>query len=146
MRTIVLVAALAATVPTGVLAQTPQAGAAERRSVAGPVIGGILGGGVGFVAGALVAGAIANEECDVEDLGCLIWSLFVGAEIGEAALLPVGVHIGGGRRGDFVLELVTAAGIGALGLGMTAAVNDPAPLVVVPVLQVLVATVIETRR
>lgn len=152
MRPLVLAAALAAMAAPAVPAQMPTPQPAEPRPVAGPVIGGILAGGVGFLGGALIAGTIAergigsSEGCPTDDLGCLIWSILAGAEIGEAIMLPIGVHLGGGRRGNFPLELLASVAIGAAGLGMTALVNDPAPLVAVPILQVIVGTVIEVRR
>lgn len=154
MRPLVLAAALAAMAAPAVPAQLPQPQPqrAEPRPVAGPVIGGILAGGVGFLGGALIAGTIAERGigssggCPTDDLGCLIWSILAGAEIGEAIMLPIGVHLGGGRRGNFPLELLASVAIGAAGLGMAALVNDPAPLVVVPILQVIVGTVIEVRR
>lgn len=152
MRPLVLAAALAAMTAPAVPAQLPPPQRAEPRRVAGPVIGGILAGGVGFLGGALIAGTIAERGigssggCATDDVECLIWSILAGAEIGEAIMLPVGVHLGGGRRGNFPLELLASVAVGAAGLGMTALVNDPAPLVVVPILQVIVGTVIEVRR
>ncbi|HEX9582494.1 MAG TPA: hypothetical protein VF970_15425 [Gemmatimonadales bacterium] len=124
---------------------------AARSSVAGPVLGGILGGSVGLVAGAFVGGSLAEgglgswRGCANEDLGCLLGSILIGAAIGEAALLPVGAHLGGGRRGRFAQELLVSAGIAALGVAATAATVEPAFLIPVPILQLWAVTLLERR-
>jgi hypothetical protein len=124
---------------------------APQPAVGWPIAGGALAGTAGFFAGALVGGSIADggifgeEGCDVEDLGCLINGILAGAAIGESILLPVGVHLGNGRRGNFPVGLVTSMGLAGLGVAAAYAVNDPAPLVPAAVVQLVVGVLLERK-
>jgi hypothetical protein len=129
----------------------PPAQSTASRSVAVPVAGGILAGGAGFIAGAFAGGALVEggigswTGCDNEDLSCLLNGILIGAAIGEATFLPVGAHLGGGRRGNFLQEFLASSVIAAAGLAMTYATAEPAVLIPVPILQILAVTVIEAR-
>ncbi|HXV85757.1 MAG TPA: hypothetical protein VD793_03610 [Gemmatimonadales bacterium] len=163
MRHTLSVALTAAVLPAAVHAQwlrdvpgawaqpggTPAAQAVDtagRPGVAGPVVGGLLGGGIGLIAGAMGGGALAEggvgswSGCDNEDLGCLLSSILIGAAIGEAALLPAGAHLGSGGRGSLAAKLLVSAGIAAVGVAVTAATVEPAYLIPVPVFQLWAVT------
>jgi hypothetical protein len=129
-----------------------QAGAlAPQPGVGWPIAGGVLAGTAGFFAGAVIAGNIAEggifgeEGCGVEDLGCLINGILAGAAIGESILLPVGIHLGNGRRGNLPLGLVTSLGLAGLGVAGAAGVDDPWPLVPAAVAQLVVGVLLERR-
>ena len=123
-----------------------QAGSiAPEPSVGWPIAGGLLGGSVGFWAGLFIAGSIADKNCDNEDLSCLLTGILAGAAIGESVLLPVGIHLGNRRRGNFPLGLAASIGIAGLGVAATAATAEPAFLVPAAVGQMVVGVLLERR-
>lgn len=119
--------------------------ATHRPSVGRPILGGLLGGSVGFWSGLFIAGNIAEENCDNEDINCLLTSILAGAAIGESVLMPVGIHLGNGRRGNLPLGLLASAGIAGLGIAATAATAEPAFLVSAAVGQLVVGVWVERR-
>jgi hypothetical protein len=124
----------------------PQAGSVPaQRGVGWPIVGGLLAGSAGFWAGAFIAGAIADKNCDGEDVGCLLHSILAGAAIGESLLLPAGIHVGNGRRGTFPLELGASVGLAGLGVAAAEGADDPWPLVPAAVAQMVVGVLLERR-
>jgi hypothetical protein len=112
------------------------------------VAGGLTGGVVGFfafgIAGAFVASALSDDQGDgYEALG----GFAIGALVGEAVFLPLGVHLANHRQGDYGVSLLVSAGIAALGLGLTGAMEDMGIvfLPTVPVAQLITSISIERR-
>jgi hypothetical protein len=109
-------------------------------------LGGLAGGAVGLVGGFYVGAALANDD-DPEDLEALAGGA-VGATIGEALLLPLGVHLANGRRGSYAASALVSLGIVAGGILALQAVHYDAPgtpviLVAVPVSQIAASIGIE---
>lgn len=126
-------------------AVAPVAAAPEARSTAALVGGGLLGGAVGLVGGFYLGAALADS--DGEDLDFLSGGV-AGAAIGEGILLPLGVHVANGRRGDALVSSAVSLGIAAAGLlALEAAHYDPpwapAIAVAVPVTQLVASIAIE---
>jgi hypothetical protein len=95
----------------------------ERRqgSVAWPIVGGILAGGAGFLVGGFSGAACTTtRHADFSSIGGFI----VGAPIGEMIGLPIGVHLGNGRRGNFPLVFLASVGIAGTGIWLTSALGD----------------------
>ncbi|GIW53305.1 MAG: hypothetical protein KatS3mg081_2660 [Gemmatimonadales bacterium] len=107
-------------------------------SVAGGIAGGLAGGAVGFFGGLWVGGALVDRNCEVEDLHCLLVGLGIGAGVGESLLLPLGLHLGYGRRGNLGLQVAGSVALAGLGLAAVALTHEPAVLIPVPVLQLVV--------
>ena len=112
------------------------------------IFGGLVGGAIGFFAfgfaGALIADSQASDDSEgFEALGGFV----IGAIIGESVLLPLGVHIADKRRGDFATELLVSAGIAAVGIGLTGAMEDLAVvfLPAVPIAQLAATIAIERK-
>jgi hypothetical protein len=105
----------------------------ERRqgSVAWPIVGGILAGGAGFLAGGYIGASFTfTPNADFSSIGGFI----VGAPIGEMICLPIGVHLGNGRRGSFPLVFLASLGIAGTGIAVTAALDDyRAPAITLPI-------------
>ncbi len=112
-------------------------------SALGMVGGGVLGGAVGLVAGGLVGAAIGGGNAICGDDACGLEEAAYGAIIGEATLLPLGVHLANRRRGNYALSLLASAAIGAAGVLAVDAANDGWPLIPVPIAQLITSIVIE---
>jgi hypothetical protein len=88
---------------------------------------GALGGAVGCIPGGVV-GATAYravrqpEPGDLEGLAYALAGCLGGAALGVAT----GVHLGNHRRGSFWWDLVAAAAIGAVGIGVATSSDAPA--------------------
>ncbi len=67
----------------------------------------------------------------------------VGAPIGESLLLPVGVHLANGRRGNLPLSLLASVGIAGAGIFAAVTAEDPYVLLSIPILQLAACTAIE---
>ena len=108
-------------------------------SVGGPIVGGMLLGGVGFIAGALVGAAIQNEPGCTEF--CNLEGAFYGAAAGGTSGMALGVHLGNRRRGNLGLDFLTAAGVWGAGftlfLPLANADNNEAALAVLIALPVV---------
>jgi hypothetical protein len=117
-------------------------------ALAGPrdgamVLGGLAGGVVGFFAGGY-AGAMAgggdrvcgDDACGLEEA---VW----GATAGVSTLIPLGVHLANGRRGNYGAELAASLLVGAAGLGLAYNSNNGVPLLLVPVGQIVTSMLIE---
>ncbi len=112
------------------------------------VVGGLAGGAVGLFAfgfaGALIADSQARDGGDgYEALGGFV----LGAVVGESVILPLGVHIANRRQGDYALSLLASAGIAAVGVGLTAAMEDMAIvfLPAIPIAQLITSITIERK-
>lgn len=110
---------------------------------------GLLGGAVGFFGGAYLGAYIADSDDDgLDDLDALHGALILGA-IGESTLLPAGVHIANGRRGNYWISAAAsiALAFGGIGLMEAAHWNAPAaPIVAVAVPLAQLATSIAIER
>jgi hypothetical protein len=87
---------------------------------------GMLGGAVGCVPGALAGGAAyevfrGSGSGDDGGLAFVIYGCLVGVAVG----LPTAVHLAIHGRGNFWLDLLVSAGIGAIGFGVAAALEPP---------------------
>ncbi len=88
---------------------------------------GTLGGAVGCLPG-LLGGRAAyglfhgSGGGDLDGLAYAFYGCLAGVAIG----LPTAVHLANHRRGSFWLDLLASAGIGAIGLGIGAALDPPA--------------------
>lgn len=112
------------------------------------VAGGLTGGVVGFfgfgIAGALIASGLSDNQGDgYEALG----GFAIGALVGESVLLPLGVHLTNRRQGDYGVSLLASAGIAALGLGLTGALQDMGIvfLPAIPLAQLVTSISLERR-
>jgi hypothetical protein len=115
-------------------------------SIARPIVGGILAGGAGFLVGGFSGAACTTTPtADFSGIGGFI----VGASIGEAISMPIGVHLGNGRRGDFPLVFLASLGIAGTGIWLTAALGDyrtPAFSLPLTALTQLIASVAIERK
>ncbi|MCG3118657.1 MAG: hypothetical protein ALAOOOJD_00897 [bacterium] len=117
----------------------------QQSSIVWPIAGGLLGGAIGLLGGAVVGSgldvATSNNGYDPYDG---LAGAVIGAPVGEAIGMPIGVHLGNGRRGSLPLSLFASMGITATGIVVTAALDDyRAPAITLPltVLTQLVASV-----
>ncbi len=113
------------------------------RSTPRLVVGGLLGGGVGLGLGALVGGALGGGDTLCGDDPCGLAEAIFGAIGGEVALLPLGVHLANGRRGNYLLSLLASAGVAAGGLALSGGGDHGEVLAAVPVLQIVTSILIE---
>lgn len=119
--------------------------ASESRPLARLVFGGVLGGAAGFAGGALLGYMLAPESQSDYDFGPIATVGLAGIA-GEAALLPLGVHLENGRRGSYAYALAASTGIAALGLALAFNTADPyrgAALVSIPLAQLTASIAIE---
>ncbi len=101
--------------------------------------GGILGGAVGVFGGALAGAYLTGNSCE----DCALVGAVYGAVTGGSTLLPLGVHLANGRRGNFGSSLLASLAVGAVGLGVAQAANSVEVMIAVPVLQIVSAVFIE---
>ena len=129
-------------------AQEPAPGADGSASTARMSLGGVAGGAAGL-AGGFYLGAVLADDDDGDDLDALAGGV-MGAAIGEALLLPLGVHLANRGRGSYGNAALTSAAIAVAGLFALAAVQVDTPgtavvLVAVPVAQIAAAIGIERK-
>ena len=106
--------------------------------------GGLLGGAAGFFGGGFLGAVIACDQDDTADEGfCAIGGFVVGASIGESALIPLGVHLANGRRGNYGLSLLASAAIAGVGLAVAIPQGEGAWLIPVPLAQIASSIAIE---
>lgn len=115
--------------------------------------GGVLGGAVGLMAGGFVGGLIGSTACDYalwgggdSCYGELFTAMTLGAVLGEATLMPLGVHLADRRRGNYSLMTLASVGIAAGGLGLVATAGRGSgiegPILISTALTQLVASIV----
>lgn len=139
------VALFASKQPPSVGSEQEARSAGGRASVPLMISGGLLGGAIGTLGGGYLGAAIVDDTCEGE--GCfagIIQGAFVGAAAAESVLLPLGVHLAAGGKGDFGTSLAASLALGAAGVGIAYAthVDDPLGaglLMAVPLAQITVS-------
>ncbi|HEX8274337.1 MAG TPA: hypothetical protein VF615_16995 [Longimicrobiaceae bacterium] len=108
--------------------------------------GGILGGAAGFAGGALLGYTLdtALADCKGEEW-CGFRGVLLGGALGEALMLPLGVHLANRSRGRYAPGAAMSILVGLGGLTLAAAAGEGLPLVVpaIPVAQLLTAVRVE---
>ncbi len=112
-------------------------------SVEGCTAAGLLAGTAGFFGGGFVSAAIDKASSDGYEEWDGLLGFVIGAPIGESLLLPVGVHLANGRRGDLSLSMFASIGIAAAGMALAASADDAKILVAIPIAQLIACTAIE---
>ena len=103
-------------------------------------LGGLGAATVGTFAGAVIGSRLTTRyPCE----NCGLEGLVYGGVAGGSALLPLGVHLANGRRGNYGTSLLTSLGIGAAGLAVAVASQEGAVMLTVPVLQLVSSIAIE---
>jgi hypothetical protein len=74
-------------------------------------VAGLVGGGLGVLWGRELAGRSGTQA-------------YVGAVLGEALFLPVGVHVANRHRGNYVLDLLASVAIAGAGALVAGTVNS----------------------
>lgn len=115
----------------------------SRGSAEGCMAAGLLAGTIGFFGGGLVGAKIDQASSNGYDEWDGIYGFLVGAPIGESLLLPVGVHLANGRRGNLPLAVLASIGIAGTGIALAASAGDAKILVAIPIAQLLACTAIE---
>ena len=131
--------------------------AAVAGSTAGAVAGAVLGGAAAGVIGGLVGGSLTSRGCDFGNPdACLgqafpgfVWGVGAGTTLG----VPLGAHLGGGRRGNLPRSLLMSSALFAAEVvALNLLVDDGqtqhgeavrAIVIAVPVLQVVSSVYIE---
>jgi hypothetical protein len=112
--------------------QLAESRSTQKASVGQPVLGGLLGAAVGFFGGAFIGSSLFGQR-GYDAAG----GAYVGAIVGEALVMPLGVHQGNRRRGKLWLDMLTSIGISAAGvLHIHRLEIDEAWLITVPILQI----------
>lgn len=104
---------------------------------------GLLAGSIGFFAGGFIGAAIDEAGSDGYEEWDGVAGFILGAPIGESLLLPVGVHLANGRRGNFPLSLLASVAITGAGIFVAATAEEPYVLLSIPILQLAACTAIE---
>ena len=92
-------------------------------SLAWPLLGGAVGGFAGMMGGLVVGASIDPVGDDISP------GMAYGLLAGEMLFLPVGVHLGNGRKGNFLTDLAVSAAIGTTAVFFTSASNEEFPLI-----------------
>lgn len=106
------------------------------------IVGGLLSGAAGMFMGGY-AGASLMCDRPNRDEWCGLIGFVWGGAVGESLMLPLGVHLTNGRRGNLALSTAASAGIAALGILAVYATGDARPLLVVPLVQLAATITIE---
>jgi hypothetical protein len=112
-------------------------------SVEGCTAAGLLAGTIGFFGGGFVGAAIDKASSDGYEEWDGLLGFVISAPIGESLLLPVGVHLANGRRGNLPLSMLASIGITAAGIALAASADDAKILVAIPITQLIACTAIE---
>ena len=104
---------------------------------------GLLAGAIGFFGGGFAGYGIDKMSSDYYDEWDGLWGFVIGAPIGESLLLPVGVHLANGRRGNLPLAVLASVGIAGTGIAMAASTGEAKILVAIPIAQLIACTAIE---
>lgn len=105
---------------------------------------GAMGGFGGLVAGAYVGARIETAGgCSHEWCG---WTgAILGAAIGTTVMIPAVVHLANDQRGDLIEGIASSVAALAGGIAISLLMQDPQPLLVVPVAQIIGAVATEKR-
>lgn len=105
---------------------------------------GAMGGFGGLLAGAWVGARIETAGgCSHEWCG---WTgAILGAAIGTTVMIPAVVHLANDGRGDLIEGIASSAAALAGGIAISLLTQDPHPLLVVPVAQIIGAVATEKR-
>jgi hypothetical protein len=100
----------------------------------------------GFALGAYIGGH-QGRNCSCDGEGGLEQA-FYGAAIGGTAGMALGIHLGNRRRGNFLIDFVTAGAIwgGGMALGSALHWRGEAPLIIltgIPIAQLAITTSVE---
>lgn len=107
------------------------------------ILGGLLGGVIGFFGGG-ITGALINDTDDSEDDLAALAGFALGAVIGETLTLPLGVHLANHRQGSYGFSLLASAAITGVGIAIATSGEDRLEyLIPVPVLQLVSSILIE---
>src|SRR5688572_20486113 len=112
------------------------------------IAGGLVGGALGLLVFGYAGALIADNQADTgEDLAAL-GGFVVGASIGEALMMPLGVHLVNHRRGNYGTAALVSVAIAAGGLALAFATEDQSPLpgiilVAIPIAQIATSVAIE---
>ena len=158
VRGFFLLSLLTAGVPAVAHAQTPLR--VERFPAATPqktriasvpsmAAGGLVGGAIGLIVFGYLGAVIADDPDSSEDLDAL-GGFVLGGALGEATMLPLGVHLVNRRQGNYAASMLASVGIVVAGLGLAFLTEDQAPLpgiilAAIPVAQLTSSIVIERR-
>lgn len=112
-------------------------------SVEGCTAAGLLAGTIGFFGGGFVGAAIDKASSDGYEEWDGLLGFVIGAPIGESLLLPVGVHLANGRRGNLSHATFASIAIAGAGIALAASTGDAKILVAIPIAQLLACTAIE---
>lgn len=112
-----------------------------RVSVPALTAGGVLGGALGLFGGAYMGASFTEDSCE----DCSIVGAIYGGVAGGSTLLPLGVHLANGRRGDYGKSLLMSLAIGAVGFGISDATDEWGLMFAVPVAQLISSITIERR-
>lgn len=104
-----------------------------------PILGGATGGVVGMYGGLVVGASIENDP-NSDDITT---GMAVGFLAGEMLMLPVGVHLGNGRKGSFLADLAVSTVIGTSAVFLTAASDNGTPILVGAVAQYAAVVAVE---
>jgi hypothetical protein len=110
------------------------------RGIAGGVLAGSLGLGIGLIGGANLS---SGPRCPGEDCG--IVGAIVGATIGESIGLALGTHYAGRGRGSPLATTLATTAIGAAGMAAAFAAEGAAPYIIgiTPIIQSAVIIAME---
>ena len=117
--------------PAHRLAPAESTGGRAVAMAAGGIVGGLVGFGAGFLAGSLVT----------DDMG----EGMVYALAGESFLLPLGVHLANGARGQGGLSTLASIALGGVGLLLASADAPDALILTIPFAQLAASITIESR-
>jgi hypothetical protein len=112
-------------------------------SIAGPVAAGLLAGTIGLFGGGILGAEIDKASSDGYEEFDGLMGFVIGAPIGESLLMPVGVHLANGRRGNLPGAMLASMAIAGTGIAIAAATQDGKVLVAIPVAQLLACIAIE---
>src|SRR5690349_14042650 len=104
-----------------------------------PMLGGATGGVVGMYGGLVVGASIENNP-NADDITT---GMAVGFLAGEMLMLPVGVHLGNGRKGSFLADLAVSTVIGTSAIFLTASTNDGTPIIIGAAMQYAAVIAVE---
>ena len=113
-----------------------------QRSSALLALGGVLAGTAGVFGGAIIGAEFTKGNCE----DCFLEGLVYGSVAGGSILLPLGVHLANGHRGNYGASLLASCGLGVAGLGLAVATNEGGFMIPVPVLQLVSSILIERAK